>query len=88
MADTSHWTPFKGKIISFQLPMPMRVKHSSTGTEYTVNQETASRIRNAFHLYDDESAVHLPLVFKHDGNEVVWAGWDTTGGPQAFTNGH
>ena len=66
----------------------MMVKHSSTGVEYTVNEEWATVIRANLSLYTVESAHNLPLAFKHDGDMVVWAGWDRAGGPQAFTNGH
>lgn len=66
----------------------MKVKHSSTGLEFDVNEETAETIRATLHLYNVGSAHEIPLALKRDGNMVVWVGWDRAGGPEAFTNGH
>ena len=66
----------------------MKVKNLGSGVEYNVNEETATNIRAALHLYDVVSVHTLPLSFKRDGDTVVRAAWARAGGPQAFTNGH
>ena len=67
----------------------MIVKHSGTGKEYMVNEETTNAIHDAFGHYDVVSVHNLPLECWRDASDtVVRAGPETTGGPQAIKNGH
>ena len=79
--------PFEGKITKWTLPM--KIKHTSSGVEYNVNEETATNIQSIVgSIYANQSVYTIPLACKRHGDTVISAAWHTAGGPQPYTNGH
>ena len=86
MSDPSTYISFEGKITRYA--SPMKIKASGSGREYTVREDTAIHTRRLVAEYAEESVYNLPFLCKRDGNMVVNTEFESTKGPQPFTNGH